>query len=145
MRCGHTASPFAPSQLAQALAERKLFRGPYGRSRVSADMSREARHPASKRTELLRVRLSAEERRTIRARAEECGKPTSTFVRELALGSVPRARPGRVEEKLIYHLGRIGNNLNQLARRANATGRLPERRSLDTVLEELLGALRRIA
>lgn len=108
-------------------------------------MNREARHPAPKRTELLRVRLSEDERRTIRTRAEECGKPTSTFVRELALGSVPRARPGHIEERLVYHLGRIGNNLNQLARRANATGRLPERRYLDAVLEELLDALRRIA
>lgn len=108
-------------------------------------MSRESPPPATRRTELLRVRLSEDERRTIRARAEECGKPTSTFVRELALGSVPRARSGRLEEKLVYHLGRIGNNLNQLTRRANATGRLPERRYLDAVLEELLGALRRIA
>ena len=62
--------------------------------------------------DLLRVRLSPEERQVIRARAEQCRKPMPTIVRELALGSVPRARPGRLEEKAIYHLGRIGNNLN---------------------------------
>ncbi len=113
--------------------------------RRSPYMSPKPSSPQSKRTELLRVRLSPDKRRTICARAEECGKPMSTFVREVALGSVPRARPGRVDEKAVYHLGRIGNNLNQLARTANALGRLPEGRRLETVLEELLTALRRIA
>ena len=98
----------------------------------------------SLRTEVLRVRLAPEEREVIRARAEQCRKPVSTFVREVALGSVPRARPRRLEEKAVYHLGRIGNNLNQIARTANATGRLDEARQLDEALAELLDAIRRL-
>jgi hypothetical protein len=108
-------------------------------------MKRKAPRRTSKRTELLRVRVSLEEHRTIRARAEECGRPTSTFVREVALGTVPRARPGRMDEKAVYHLGRIGNNINQLTRTANALGCLPESQRLGEVLAELLAALRRIA
>ncbi len=136
MQCSHTAVPCGPLQLAPTGPSRLLFRDPGGRSRGRADVSL--------RTEVLRVRLAPEEREVIRARAEQCRKPVSTFVREVALGSVPRARPRRLEEKAVYHLGRIGNNLNQIARTANATGRLDEARQLDEALAELLDAIRRL-
>jgi hypothetical protein len=99
----------------------------------------------SKRTAALLVRLSPEERRRIRERADECGIGASTYMRETALGSIPRARPRRLEQKAVYHLGRIGNNLNQLAHIANATGRLDSSRRLDEVLTQLLAAIRRLA
>ena len=109
-------------------------------------MNSEAPFPqTSNRTELLRVRLSPRERQVIRTRAEQCRKPMSTFVREVALGSVPRARPGRLDEKAIYHLGRIGNNLNQLAYVANATGRLDDTRLLHEVLDHLLQTIRHLS
>ena len=136
MQCSHTAVPCGPLQLAPTGPSRPLFRDPGGRSRGRANVSL--------RTEVLRVRLAPEEREVIRARAEQCRKPVSTFVREVALGSVPRARPRRLEEKAVYHLGRIGNNLNQIARTANATGRLDEARRLDEALAELLDAIRRL-
>ena len=99
----------------------------------------------SLRSEALLVRLSPEEHRTIRDRADECGKPTSTYMREVALGAVPRAKPRRLEQEAVYQLGRIGNNLNQLAYVANATGRLAAENHLREVLAELLDAVRRIA
>ena len=107
-------------------------------------MKRKDRPRTAKRTELLRVRVSPEEHRTIRARANECGKPTSTFVREVALGTVPRARPGRIDEKAIYHLGRLGNNLNQIARVANTSGRVSVGRRLEKVLRGVQATLERI-
>jgi hypothetical protein len=61
------------------------------------------------------------------------------------LGTIPRARPRRVEEKAIYHLGRIGNNLNQLAFVANATGRLGDTRHLHEVLNQILRAIRHLS
>lgn len=100
---------------------------------------------AVKRTEALLVRLAPEERRAIRERAHLCGKGASTYMREVALGSVPRARPQRLEQKAVYHLSRIGNNLNQLAHAANATGRLAESRRIMRALEELTEAIRRLA
>lgn len=96
------------------------------------------------KTDWVHVRVSAEQRRKIRERAAECGLPVSTFVRKVALGSVPRARPRRLEKEAVYHLGRIGNNLNQLTRVANASGLVAEERHLRAVTEELLAALRRL-
>ena len=100
---------------------------------------------STKRTEALLVRLAPGERRTIRDRAHLCGKGVSTYMREVALGAVPRARPRRLEQKTVYHLSRIGNNLNQLAYIANATGRLTDSRLIAQVLEELTTAIRRLA
>jgi len=47
-------------------------------------------------------------------------------------------------DELIRHLARIGNNLNQLAYVANATGRLPVERALDAALDELRAILLRV-
>ena len=97
------------------------------------------------KTEVVSVRMSPEELRTVNDRAVDCGKCLSTYVREVALGAVPRARPRRLEQETVYQLGRIGNNLNQIAYVANATGRLATERRLHEVLDELLDAVRRIA
>ena len=78
-------------------------------------------------------------------RAAECGKGISTYMREVALGSVPRARPRRVEQQAIHQLARIGNNLNQLAYVANATGRLDDTRRLHEVLDNLLETIRHLS
>ena len=104
----------------------------------------EASVDSPRRTRALLVRLSPDERRSIRERAHDCGMGASTYMRETALGSKPRARPRRLEQKAVYHLGRIGNNLNQLAYLANATGRLGDSRRLHEVLEELLTTMRRL-
>ena len=97
------------------------------------------------KTEVVSVRMSPEELRTVNERAVDCGKCLSTYLREVALGTVPRARPRRLEQEAVYQLGRIGNNLNQLAYVANATGRLAAEQRLHDVLDELLDAVRRIA
>ena len=107
-------------------------------------MNPEPSPPGSKRTELLRVRLSPEERRLILARAEECGKPPSTYLRHVALGCVPRARPRRLEQEAVRQLGRIGSNLTQLARVANVSGRVEESGRLDDAIEELHRTIRRL-
>ena len=96
------------------------------------------------RTMSIRVRVSPGERRVIRERARECGKRASTFMREVALGSVPRARPRRVEQQAIHQLARLGNNLNQISRVANASGRIEEAVRLREVLAEIEAAVRRL-
>ena len=69
-------------------------------------------------------------------RTEHRGFPTEAF---------PRARPRRIEQEAVYQLGKIGNNLNQLTKVANSTGRLGEARLLQEVLEDLLDAVRKLA
>ena len=66
------------------------------------------------------------------------------YMRKVALGSIPRARPRRIEQKVVYHLGRIGTNLNQLARIANTTGRIGYSQRLAAILNELTEAIRRL-
>lgn len=99
----------------------------------------------AKRTKMVKVRVSSGELHVIAERAEECGKGTSTYMREVALGSVPRARPRRVEQQAIHQLARIGNNLNQLARAANASRRVELTERLAQVLSEVEAAVRRLA
>ena len=63
------------------------------------------------KTEIVSVRMSPDELRAVAKRADDCGKCLSTYMRIVALGSIPRARPRRIEEKAVYQLGKIGNNL----------------------------------
>ena len=78
-------------------------------------------------------------------RADLCGQCLSTYMRRVALGSIPRARPRRIEQKTVYHLGRIGTNLNQFTRIANTTERIDCSRRLAAILSELTEAIRRLA
>ena len=96
------------------------------------------------KTEIVSVRMSPEELRDVARRAHDCGKCLSTYMRIVALGSIPRARPRRVEQEAVYQLGKIGNNLNQLTKVANSTGRLGEARLLQEVLNGLLDAVRKL-
>mgnify|MGYP001813559755 FL=1 len=96
------------------------------------------------KTEVVSVRMSPEERRAVAERADLCGQCLSTYMRRIALGSIPRARPRRIEQKVVYHLGRIGTNLNQLTRIANSTGRIDYSQRLAAILNELTEAIRRL-
>jgi hypothetical protein len=49
-----------------------------------------------------------------------------------------------VEQDAVYHLARLGNNLNQLTRTANALGRVELAGRLDEVLREILRAIGRL-
>ncbi len=101
--------------------------------------------PSQFKTEIVSVRMSPDELRAIRKRADDCGKCLSTYMRIVALGSIPRARPRRIEEKAVYQLGKIENKLNQLAKVANATGRISAAQRLKDALNELLDAVRKLA
>jgi hypothetical protein len=77
------------------------------------------------------VRCTVRERAAIRAGAERAGLSVGAFMRASALGNAgPRAvRRPPVERKelarLLGHLGKVGSNVNQLARGFNVTGVLP--------------------
>lgn len=78
------------------------------------------------RNQILTIRLSEGERAAIDAAAERAGLVTGSYAREVLLGApAPRqVRRPPVERKelvrLLGELGKIGGNLNQLARAANA-------------------------
>ena len=99
-------------------------------------------------TETFVFRCTASEKAQLRAKAEATGLPASTLLREaLGLTEARRRKPiPRVDPALVLAVGRIGGNLNQIARwlnRAMQVGRV----DLDalTVARRLLTIERQLA
>jgi hypothetical protein len=91
------------------------------------------------------IRYHTAEAATVRERARICGAPLARYVRQVSLGALPRERRHRATDELIRHLARIGNNLNQLAREANARDRFPMEARIDAAVDELRRAIVHLA
>ena len=89
------------------------------------------------------MRFTPDEFAVVVVRARTCGRAPARFIREVALGAVPRERRSAANAELVRQLARIGNNLNQLVSRANSGAALPAA-ALDEALAELLAAVRRL-
>jgi Bacterial mobilisation protein (MobC) len=96
-------------------------------------------------TRAMLVRFTPAEFQAVRERAQVCGLAMARYVRETALGAVPRARQHHATDEALRQLARIGNNLNQLAHVANAKDVLPTEARLELVLTELMAVARRVA
>lgn len=120
----------APSEAAPPPSER-LLRG--------ANRLRRERRTAKKL-----VSFTPEELRAVAARAAECGRTPGRFIREVSIGVVPKARRNGAEQEIVRHLARIGNNLNQLAREANASARFPDEARIDAALAEIHAIIGRL-
>jgi hypothetical protein len=89
------------------------------------------------RDETVTVRLTKDERATLDALASRSGLAAGAFMRAAAFGDAgPRAqrRPPadhKALRQLLGECGRVGNNLNQIARNLNAAGsvNIPELRA----------------
>lgn len=100
--------------------------------------------PAYRRTASILVRVSPAEHAAITARARETGRPVSRYLREVGVGLRPRVPAGAANAAAVRELGRIGNNLNQLAREANA-GRLADLEArVEAALAELHAVVGRL-
>lgn len=67
------------------------------------------------------IRLTPAELRKLEAVAELCGKPPGTLMRERFFkGRFPDPKMPKVDSSTYFELKKIGVNLNQLARKANA-------------------------
>ena len=86
------------------------------------------------RLRFLSFRATDEEADLLTERAARCGLSRSAYIRQTSLGHSPAERPSFLEREAIYHLSRIGNNLNQLAHHANATKRIELERRIHKVL-----------
>jgi hypothetical protein len=86
------------------------------------------------------VRFAPAEWAAVEAKAALAGMTPSRFIREAALGLEVKARRGAEGARLVHQLGRIGSNLNQLARLANARGFIIGDR-IEAVLAEVLEAI----
>ncbi len=100
------------------------------------------RNDSKRRTERITIRLTRKERQQIEDDAALMGITVGAYVRKVLLEApVPRqSRRPSVETQtlahLLGHIGKIGSNLNQLARAANTN--IPyEQRALQSELEAL--------
>ncbi|HVH67200.1 MAG TPA: hypothetical protein VM716_04980 [Gemmatimonadales bacterium] len=74
-----------------------------------------------RRTAAKLIRFHAEELARITERAQECGRTPARFIRETALGSIPRPRRQAPTDALLRSLARIGRCLDELAHLAKAS------------------------
>ena len=74
------------------------------------------------RTKKITVRLTDKEYAKLREMSETSGLKMEPVIRKLLVGYEIRPRPNATYIKLIKELSAIGNNLNQIAKRMNATG-----------------------
>lgn len=113
---------------------------------------------ADARKEFVAVRCNAVEYARMNAAAAQAGLSVGAYLRTLALGTAgPRAvrRPPVEKEalaRLLGELGKLGSNVNQLAREVNTTGNLPAwselaaaRGAIDDMRAALMKALGREA
>jgi Bacterial mobilisation protein (MobC) len=93
------------------------------------------------------VRVTVEDRAKIADAAGEAGLSIGAFLRSLALGSagaraVKRPSVERVElARLLGELGKLGSNVNQIAKAFNSTGRIPTPQELP-VMQTDIAAIR---
>lgn len=95
-----------------------------------------------RRSERICIRVRPDERAVIEERAASTNLPLSEFVREQAISGRVLVRQFNSLSAVDRHaIGRLGSNLNQMARAFNTTGDLSRAREIATVLAELLRVL----
>jgi hypothetical protein len=94
------------------------------------------------------VRCTLKQHTAIKEKAAKAGLSVGAYLRSLAVGhpgprSVHRPRPGDTElARLLGHIGKIGSNINQIAKLAN-TYRHPPSKSALSVMRREIGRVRR--
>ena len=100
------------------------------------------------RTRSIGVKLTPEERAELESAAAAQGAPVSAYVRELCLRRSPvvvaATKRNPDAKALLYELSAIGNNLNQIARRANIHGEVREPDELDVAITALKAAIAKV-
>lgn len=74
----------------------------------------------------LHIVLSAREQAHLKAQAEAAGLSVSALVRSLIMGAEVKPKPPAEWPALLRQMSGIGNNINQIARAANADGYVPQ-------------------
>lgn len=96
-----------------------------------------------KRQKQLTVRFTDEEYAALKGKADIAGMKMESFVRQLVEGCTIKPRPPDSYVKLSQQVAAIGNNLNQLAHIANATGKVSDHslQQAQRLMEEIWGLL----
>ena len=73
---------------------------------------------ADRRTAAKLIRFRPDELASLTERARACGRTPARFIREAALGAVPKPRQHAGRDPLLRELARIGRTVDQLSRLA---------------------------
>jgi hypothetical protein len=73
-----------------------------------------------RRTAAKLIRFHQVELARITERARLCGRTSARFIREAALGAIPKAHQNAANDAALYELARIGRRLDELTRLAQA-------------------------
>ena len=76
------------------------------------------------RTKRLSVRLTVREKEYLEKQAGAAGLGLEPYVRALIAGHEVKEHPPEAWAELVRQLSAIGNNINQIARIANSTGKI---------------------
>lgn len=107
-------------------------------------MARPRKNKTESRAASVSFRLTPDELAAVEARAKKAGLTRSDYLRRMAVkGHISVAPPPRLDFQLVAELNRIGVNLNQLTRAANATGQVPPEvprlcRRLEAIIAEAI-------
>ena len=94
----------------------------------------------TKRDKQITVCLSAIEYLAVKRRAEKAGLSLSDYGRQMVLTGQAQVRLSPEENAVLNQVARVGNNLNQIAKKANADGI----RSIAIEAARLLGQLNQL-
>ena len=96
-----------------------------------------------KRNNRIQVRLNSKEYQHFQKLVKKSGLSLEAYLRQLINGIVPRDAPPPDYHAMMRELYRIGNNLNQIAQKANAVGVVDASR-YDTAVREFRQAVQTI-
>lgn len=80
---------------------------------------------SARRTAAKLIRFHPDELTLIVRRAHDCGRTPARFIREAALGAIPKPRHHADRDALLRELAHVGAELDQLARRVATGGSVP--------------------
>ena len=98
-----------------------------------------------RRTAAKLIRFAPDELATVTRRANACGRTPARFIREAALGAVPKARHREERDRLLLALARLGGQLSALARHTpDDAPHEPDRAEIAAALAEHRAAIRAV-
>ena len=97
-------------------------------------------------TALVSVKMTPTQRAELVARADTSGLPLSDFARRTLTGARPRSSgiDPATARQFTAQLAHLGNNLNQLAKIANQTGKIRSEEALERVTAEIVATMRKV-
>jgi hypothetical protein len=96
-----------------------------------------------RRTAAKLIRFHPDELAIICAHARACGRTPARFIRETALGAIPKARHNEARDRVLLALARVGGQLSVLAKRScDREHREPDGAQLAAALEQHRAVIR---